>query len=153
MTWLTPWRRQSTLPAEFSLFDQWMRDWVDGNGRQTALLETPHVPRADVHETDKDYVVTLELPGMTENEVDVRLVGNELVISGERKQKEEKKDQEKHWHRVETVYGAFERRFELPMEVRKDPESVEATFSKGLLEVRIPKAEVRPAARIPVKKA
>jgi len=149
MTWLTPWRRQN-LPAEFNLFDQWMRELVDGNGRQTGVLETT-TPRADIAETDKEFLVMLELPGMNETEVDVRMVGNQLVVSGERKQKKEEK--EKHYHRIETVYGAFERRFDLPPEARKDPEAVKATFSKGMLEVRIPKAEVRPAAKIPVKTA
>ena len=147
MTWLTQWRRQN-LPNEFNLFDQWLRE-LDGNGRQTGLLEARSTPRADIAETDKEFLVTLELPGMNENEVDVRMVGNQLVVSGERKQKKEEK--EKHWHRIETVYGAFERRFDLPPEARKDPETVKATFSKGMLEVRIPKAEVRPAAKIPVK--
>jgi HSP20 family molecular chaperone IbpA len=49
------------------------------------------------------------------------------------------------------MYGAFERRFELPVDVRQDAESVKATFRKGLLEIRVPKLEPRPIAKIPVK--
>jgi HSP20 family protein len=149
MTWLTTRRRNAvTAPSMFNLFDRWMRDAFE-DGNPLAAAESINVPRADLAETDKDYVVTLELPGVDESEVDVRLSGSQLVVSGERKQKKEEKD--KHFHRVESRYGAFERRFELPPDVRKEPESVKATFSKGVLEVKIPKVEARPPAKIPVK--
>jgi HSP20 family protein len=126
-----------------------MRESVEGNGDASAAQETIHVPGADIAETDKEFVVTLELPGVADSEVDVRVSGNHLVVTGERKQKKEEKD--KHYYRIESSHGAFERRFELPQDVRKDPESVKATFSKGMLEIKIPKAEARAPARIPVK--
>jgi HSP20 family protein len=150
MNWtLIPTRRRRVDAGnELVPFDSWFRDFFDDYGRLPAALET-RLPRADVAETDKDFLVTLELPGVEENEVDVKLSGNQLIVSGERKQKKEDKD--KHFHRVETFYGAFERRFELPMDVRQEPADVKATFRKGLLEIRIPKVEPRPIAKIPVK--
>jgi HSP20 family protein len=155
MSWLTPWRGSSTLPAEFRPFDQWMRDFEQsmrdffGNGRP-ALAETRlFCPRADIAETDKDYLISLELPGLEESEVEVKVTGEELIVTGERKQKKEEKG--KHFLRTETFHGAFERRFELPADVRKDPDSLKATFHNGVLEIRVPKVEPRPVAKIPVK--
>jgi HSP20 family protein len=153
MTWLTPWRRRPESPAELmqamAPFESWWRDFFEENERMPAAFSGRNLPRADVAETDKEFLVTLELPGIEENEVEVKLTGSTLTVSGERKQKKEDKD--KHFHRIETTYGAFERRFELPQGARKDPESVKATFQKGLLEIRVPKAEPRPAVKIPVK--
>lgn len=147
MTWLTPWRRRE-VPAALGLFDRWLREMMPDDG-SLELIQARNLPRADIAETDKDLLVTLELPGIQEQDVEVRIAGNQLIVSGERKQKKEEKD--KHYHRIESVYGAFERRFELPPEVRRDAESVKATFSKGLLEVRLPKAEPKPTAKIPIR--
>jgi HSP20 family protein len=149
MTWLTPWRRRPFAVAENNPFDQWFREFFEENGRFPSLLEARNLPRADVAETDKDFLVAMELPGLDEKDVEVKLTGNQLVVCGERKEKKEDKD--KHYYRLETTYGAFERRFELPPDVRRDPEGVKATFQKGMLEIRIPKAEPRPVAKIPVK--
>jgi HSP20 family protein len=155
MSWLTPWRGGSTLPAEFRPLDQWMREFEHsmrdffGNGHG-ALAETRLLcPRADVAETDKEYLISLELPGLDESEIDVKLTGDELIVTGEKKQKKEEKG--KHFLRTETYHGAFERRFELPTGVRKEPDSLKATFRNGVLEVRVLKTEPRPVAKIPVK--
>ena len=123
----------------------------DSGGWFERFFDDAMEPRANVSETDQDYSVALELPGMTEEDVDVRVVGDRLIVSGERKHEEERK--EKHFHSREFEYGAFERSFWLPSGVRKDPESVTATFSKGLLEVNIPKVEPEPVSKIPVKSA
>ena len=151
MTWLVPWRRGTALPDVFRPFDQWMgefdqsmRDFFAGNDRAMRLL-----PRADIADTDKEYLISLELPGLELADVDVKLTGNQLTVSGERKQKKEDKD--KHFYRLETTYGAFERRFELPPNVRSDPESVQATFKNGILEIKVAKREPKPAAKITVK--
>lgn len=151
MNWITNRLRGPLITTEFSPIDQWFRDFFADNNRLANLQTTRAMPRADVAETDKDFLVTLELPGMEESDVEVKISGNQLFVTGERKQRKEDKD--KHFYRVETSYGAFERTFELPDEVRKDAQAVKATFSKGLLEIRIPKVEPRPVARIPIKTA
>ena len=136
--------------SRFALpLEQWFNEFFAGNGGLPSLLETKNLPRADVAETDKDFIVSIELPGMEENDVQVRVAGTQLVVAGERKQKKEDKD--KHYYRMETTYGAFERRFELPDDVRKDPEGIKATVHKGILEVRLAKAEPRPSVKVPVK--
>lgn len=151
MNLLTPLRRRTLGLAENGPMDLWLREFFDEAMRPVHRGEFPFVPVADVAETDKEWLVTMELPGMTEAEVDVRLSGNEVVVTGERKKEKETKD--KRFHRIESTYGAFERRFELPTGVRTEPENVKATFQKGLLEIRVPKVEARPMARIPVRGA
>jgi HSP20 family protein len=151
MSWLVPWRRESALSDAFRPFEQLMsefeRDFWAGNGRQLSGMRL--LPRADIADTDKEYLISLELPGLELADVDVRLSGNLLTVSGERKQKKEDKD--KHFYRMETTYGAFERRFELPQNVRTEPDSVQATFKNGILEIKVAKREPRPAAKIAVK--
>ena len=145
---ITPYSRRKAL-TEFTPVEQWLTDFFEGNGRWPWNGDGPMVPRADIAETDKELIVALEVPGVDENDLKVQLSDNQLVVSGERKQKTEEKD--KHYHRIETRYGVFERRFELPANVRTDPEAVKATSRKGIVEIRIAKAEQRTPAKIPVK--
>ena len=149
MKMLTPLRRRNFGLTETNPFDQWMRGFFEDNARPENRLEMPYLPVANVAETDKDWVVSMELPGMNEKEVDVRLNGNQLVVTGERKQEKETKD--KQYHRVESSYGMFERRFELPGDVRADVEGVQATFHNGMLEIRVGKLQPKPTTKIPVK--
>jgi HSP20 family protein len=129
----------------------WLREVFDEAMRPVHRGEFPFVPVANVAETDKEWLLTMELPGMTDADVDVRLSGNELVVTGERKHEKETKD--KRFHRIESTFGAFERRFDLPPGVRAETEHVKATFQKGLLEIRVAKVEARPMAKIPVRSA
>lgn len=149
MKLLTPFRRQNLGLAETGPFDRWLRDFFEDGARNDARPELRFLPIANIAETEKDWVVSMELPGMNENEVDVRLSGNYLVVTGERKQEKETKD--KQFHRIESSYGSFERRFELPMDVRTDADGVKATFKNGMLEIRVGKIEPKPVTKIPVK--
>jgi len=149
---LTPWRHRRRLRLGHKLFGDSTPDLFDDEDSWfSKFFDEALEPRANVSESDEDYGISLELPGMKEEDVDVRVIGDRLVVSGERKHESEKKA--KHYHRREFQYGAFERSFELPSGVRKDPESVSATFSKGLLEIRVPKVEPQPTAKIPIKSA
>ncbi|MFO1076209.1 MAG: Hsp20/alpha crystallin family protein [Planctomycetota bacterium] len=149
MRLLTPFRRRNLGLAETGPFDRWLREFFDEDNRNESRFDSRFLPVANIAETEKDWVVSMELPGMNENEVEVRVSGNYLVVSGERKQEKETKD--KQYHRIESSYGMFERRFELPTDVRMDAEGVKATFKNGMLEVRVGKIEPRPVTKIPVK--
>ena len=146
MTQITPWR--SRLESLFSKppFEDWMRDAFEEGRLPANLGET--FPRADVAETEDEYLISIELPGMKEEDIEVKLTGDQLLISGERKQ--ETKTDDKRFHRVECSYGAFRRTFELPAWAKKDPESIHAKFENGMLEIRIAKVEPQPVAKIPV---
>ncbi|WPM31912.1 Hsp20/alpha crystallin family protein [Hydrogenobacter sp. T-2] len=99
--------------------------------------ERVFAPVVDVYETDQELVVKVELPGVKKENVEVSIRDNALYIRGEKK--EEKEEKTETYHRVERVYGRFERVLPLPTDVKV--ESAKAEFKDGVLEIRIPKAE------------
>jgi HSP20 family protein len=100
-------------------------------------------PVVDMHETKDDLVLTFEIPGVTDKDVSLSIMGDLLTVKGERGFNRDSKD-ESVYH-VERVYGKFERSVQLPMPVQA--EKVKATYRDGVLEVTLPKAEeVKPKA-------
>ncbi|WP_227271944.1 Hsp20/alpha crystallin family protein [Roseobacter weihaiensis] len=95
--------------------------------------------RSNFSETDKEFCITAELPGMTEADVDVSVSGDRIVIKGEKKSEKDEKGGEKgrEFHRVERRSGAFQRMMTLPFSI--DPETVEAVVKDGVLTVTITK--------------
>lgn len=99
--------------------------------------------RSNISETDKEICITAELPGLTEEDVDVSVVGNRLTIKGEKKSETEEKngDDGRQYHRVERMSGAFQRSIALPFEIETD--AVAAEVKNGVLTVTVTKpAEV-----------
>ncbi len=96
-------------------------------------------PVTDVYETDDTFVVLVELPGLGQDAIDVRVDGDDLVVEGERRMEREQPGE--HFHRVERSYGRFSRRFRLPSAV--DRESVDAVYRLGVLTVRLAKTARR----------
>lgn len=91
--------------------------------------------RLDVREDEKAFHVTADLPGMSEQDVEVTFRDNTLTIRGEKKiERDEKKDT---WHLVERSYGSFARQLGFPPTV--DADKIEAKFEKGVLTVILPK--------------
>lgn len=95
------------------------------------------VPSIDIAETDDQFQIAVELPGMKKDDILVNLENGRLSISGERSFKDEEKG--KTYHRVETSYGSFNRSFQLPDNV--DEESIDASYKDGLLNITINKSE------------
>jgi HSP20 family protein len=95
------------------------------------------MPDIDEIEDEKAFLVTVELPGMDEKDVDVTLSGRLLTIRGEKK--EEMEEEEKDFYRRERRFGEFRRTLELPGEV--DEKAIEASFKKGVLTIKLPKTE------------
>jgi HSP20 family protein len=104
------------------------------------------VPGIDISETDDQFLISAELPGMDKDDIEISLENRQLSISGERKF--EKKEDGKKFHRVETRYGSFNRSFQLPDNV--DEESIEATYENGLLNISIDKAEDKVKKKIEI---
>ncbi len=95
------------------------------------------IPPMDLVETGDHYVLRADLPGLSDEDVNVQLEDNVLTISGERTAEHE--DQQEGYYRLERAFGAFSRSLTLPEGV--DPDSVQAHFDRGVLEIRIPKPE------------
>ena len=104
---------------------------------QNGELQTLFAPPVDVEESAEEFIVRLDLPGVSQKDVKVSLLGDTLTIRGERKSETNCKDGS--LHRSERAYGQFERSFTLGTPVRND--QVKATYKDGVLEVRVPKAE------------
>jgi len=104
-------------------------------------------PALDIAERNDAYVVTVEVPGIKPEELDITIENGALTISGERRFETESKEQQ--FHRIERRYGAFRRSITLPNRVKAD--AVEASFEDGLLQVVVPKAEEAKPKRIEVR--
>ncbi len=94
------------------------------------------VPAVDVTETDKGYEITVDLPGMEEKNIDVKLANGVLTIKGERQDETEEK--KKDYYVRERSFGSFERSFQVPDIV--DTNKIDASFKKGVLTVVLPKS-------------
>ncbi len=92
-------------------------------------------PSIDISETDKEIIISVELPGIEEKDIDVSLSKDSLTIKGEKK--EEKEEKGKSYYRMERSYGSFCRTIPLPAEI--DADKVNAEFKKGVLTVKLPK--------------
>jgi HSP20 family protein len=156
---LIPWRNKQKGAVEAAsspmtalrteidrLFDSVMRDpW--------AALDWPLAgrrgwsPAVDVAESEKEFTVRAEIPGIEPKDLEVQIAGNQLVLSGEKKESTEKKG--KDFYQSEARYGSFRRVIPLPQSV--DPEKVEADCAHGVLTIRLQKVQAETPKRIDVK--
>jgi HSP20 family protein len=104
-------------------------------------------PAVDIVEHANEYVVKVELPGLSKEDVKITLESNVLTIRGEKKQANETKD--KNFHRIERAYGLFQRSFSMPMAVNS--EKIDAVYQDGILTITLPKAEEAKPKQIEVK--
>lgn len=116
------------------MFDRWHSISGDNGGQQLDWL-----PAVDICETEDEYLLKADLPGLKREDVRVTLENNVLTVEGERKHENEAKGEKTH--RVERYYGGFCRRFTLPENT--DPESIRAECRDGMLNVHIPKREIQ----------
>src|SRR4051812_5469464 len=104
------------------------------------------LPAMDLVETDDHFVLRADLPGLSEGDVNVELEDNVLTVSGERKAEHESRRE--GYYRIERASGDFQRSLTLPEGV--NAEAIEASFDKGVLEVRIPKPEERKPRKVAI---
>jgi HSP20 family protein len=136
------------------LFDDFLRgvDTERGCSDERSLTAWPgtsgsFTPTINLSETDNAFEATVELPGMSEEDVDVKVTREGLVIGGEKRTETSEQDEERSFYRQERRYGYFQRTVPLPAGVI-DREACEATFSNGVLTVRLPKQpNAQPSAR------
>jgi HSP20 family protein len=107
------------------------------------------VPPVDLVEAEDHFVLKADLPGLSEEDVSIEIQDGSLTISGERKAEHE--ERARGWYRIERSFGSFNRSLTLPDGV--DADRIEASFSHGVLEVRIPKPEERKPRRIEISSA
>jgi HSP20 family protein len=117
------------------------QDFTRGQGDTDALTTAAFVPPVDIYEDEHKIVLKLEVPGMKQDDFDIRVENNTLTIRGERKF--EKEEKEENFHRIERRYGSFYRAFTVPTTV--NTENVEAGYDAGVLKIELQKrAEAKP---------
>ena len=137
-----PFRELSSLQTEMNrLFNAAFEGPGGGNGGARRWT-----PAMDLLETEDEFVLRADLPGLSESDVNIELEDNVLTVSGERKTEHE--DKREGFYRMERSYGSFSRSLTLPKGI--DPEAVTAGFEKGVLEVRVPKPEQRKPRKITI---
>src|SRR5213595_4199095 len=144
MTVLTRWdpfREFSTMQDRMNRMNRLFRESYSPEGPEEALTTTSFAPPVDIYEDEHNVALKLEVPGIDEKDIDVRIEGNTLTVHGERKI--EKEEKEENYRRIERQYGSFTRSFTLPSTV--DPNNVQANYEKGVLKIKLAKkAEAKP---------
>lgn len=121
-------------------------DGFFGNRREAGARTRRWIPAMDLAESEDELILSADLPGMSEEDVEVEVKDRVLTISGERSAESE--EEERGYHRVERAYGRFSRSLTLPAGV--EASKVRAEFDRGVLEVHIPKPEERKPHRVEI---
>ena len=129
---ITRWDPFREVVALQNRVNSLFRDLNDG---EDPVAAASFVPPVDVYEDAQKLVLKLEVPGIEEKDLDVRVEDHTLTVKGERKFEAEEKEQ--NFHRIERRYGSFFRAFTLPSTV--DTESVAASYNAGVLKLELKK--------------
>ena len=155
---LVPWRRITPERVDridlYEEFDRVFDSFWRGFGLPAASAAPRIVaPRMDVTETETEYRVDAELPGLDEKDISVTLENGVLTLAGERKEDRDEKDEKRGFRHRESFRGRFERALSLPEDA--DEKGISAKYGNGVLRVTLPKLPVaKPQARtIPVQTA
>ena len=141
MTVLTRWNPVHEFTTLQDRMNRLFRTSYGSEGPEESLTNTSFAPPVDVYEDEHSVTLKIEVPGIDEKDIDVRIENNTLTVHGERKF--EKEEKEENFRRVERQYGSFTRSFTLPTTV--DSEHVKANYDKGILNISLPKkAEAKP---------
>lgn len=98
-------------------------------------------PHVDISASTKEYTITVEVPGVSENDIALEISEDTLIIKGEKKQKQE--DRSENYYRMERSYGSFRRMLSLPEDAKQ--ENIKASFKHGILTITIPRKEPSPS--------
>ncbi|MXW19094.1 MAG: Hsp20/alpha crystallin family protein [Gemmatimonadetes bacterium] len=138
---LSPW-------ADLDVLANRMHRAFSDSGLGNLTYGANWVPPVSVEEKGDEILLTAELPGMTEDSVEITLENNVLTISGEKRETRAEGEPGGKYHLVDRSFGTFRRSFTLPRTVRG--EGITADFDNGLLLVRMPKAEEALSRKIEV---
>src|SRR5436309_10417831 len=141
MTVLTRWDPFREFSTMQDRMNRLFRESYSPEGPEEALTTTSFAPPVDIYEDEHNITLKIEVPGIDEKDIDVRIENNTLTVHGERKI--EKEEKEENFRRVERQYGSFTRSFTLPSSV--DSGQVSAHYDNGVLKIKMAKkAEAKP---------
>lgn len=147
---ITRWNPTRDLMSTWNEFDR-MFNRLTRSGAEERDSDISNVgtwrPALDITEREQEYLVTAELPGIAEDDVNISIKNNVLTIKGEKKHETEEKSDERYYS--ERVYGSFQRMIRLDSDIESD--KVEADYENGVLNIRLPKTKDTMHKQIPVK--
>jgi HSP20 family protein len=132
---LIRWEPFTAMDDMFNRFPSLLGRWPRYTGNGETNLEWS--PAVDISETGQEYLIRATLPAVKKEDVEVTVEDGMLTLSGERRQKEEEKDE--NFHKVETFYGSFSRSFALPDAI--DAAAIKAESKDGVLTIHVPKTK------------
>lgn len=136
---------------ELSFIDSLFNDFLGGDTSRTLYHSTYASPKVDVKEEENAYCLEMELPGRSENDVNIELDKDMLTISSKTEEKKEDKKEKKNEKYIlrERHYSSFSRRFTLPSDV--NPEGISANFKNGVLTISMQKKAIEAPKRIAIE--
>jgi len=141
MMTITRWDPFRDVLALQNRMNSIFQDFTRGQGDTDTLTTAAFAPPVDIYEDAHKVVLKLEVPGMKQEDFDIRVENNTLTVRGERKF--EKEEKEENFHRIERRYGSFYRAFTVPNTV--STENVQASYEAGVLKIELEKrAEAKP---------
>ena len=133
----TPFRDLVTREKMNRIFE----DTFTSQGEEKDMAASNWTPSVDIHENESELVLSAEVPGIEDKDIEIEIENNTLSIKGERKI--EKETKEENYHRIERSYGSFYRSFTLPTNVNQD--NIKAEYDNGVLRISLPKKpELKP---------
>jgi HSP20 family protein len=140
-----PFRDLVTLREKMNrLFE----DTLPFRGEEKELIAGSWTPAVDIYEKENALVLTTELPGLDEKDIEIKIEDNSLTLKGERKFEKETKEDD--YHRIERSYGSFSRSFTLPRYI--DEDKINAEYENGVLKITMPKKAELKAKKVKVLK-
>ena len=124
-------------------------DAYSSGSSERDMISSTWSPSVDIYESEKEIILTAEVPGLSEKDIEIQIEDNSLTIKGERKF--EKETQEENYHRIERAYGQFCRTFSLPTHI--DQEKIKAEHENGVLKIMMPKKEESKPKSVKIVKA
>jgi HSP20 family protein len=149
MNALTPWRTRIAPWQDLDTLQSRLDRLFGRFPAFTSEEPAEWIPAVNLEEKDNELVLTAELPGMKEKDVELEIEENVLTLRGEKRtEREEKKEKNGRWHVIERSHGEFLRSFTLPPSV--DASKAKANFGDGVLTIHIPKRAESTARKIAI---
>jgi len=124
-------------------------DAATSRGEEKDMVASSWTPSVDIYETENNVVLTADVPGIEDKDIELKIEENTLTIKGDRKF--EKETTEENYHRIERAYGSFYRSFSLPNYI--DQEKIKAEHKRGVLQITMPKHHESKPRKIKILKA
>ena len=131
--------RQNLFFSDLAALEQQINQLFESARHNNQSSRNSWSPAVDIYETTDSFVLTAEVPGVSSEEVDVKVVENQLTLRGERRWDRDSSTEtgSEQFHRLESAYGKFERSFNLSERI--DVANISAALDKGVLTVKLPK--------------